>query len=313
MIELLERSLKRLMDGVRADWALYVKFTATGDEININADAPMDTMSVIKIPLLVALFRLVEAGKLDLSRRFTLSTDFKRFGTGILSAMDDGMSFTLRDAATLMIIESDNTATDYCFEAVGGHAAVNAAMRELGFNDIETLSDSFAWFSALAAALDPALGTLSPGELFRAGYPQLPAHEMLEARERFHFETGRPFSRASARAIGKLLELIWNDEAANAESCAEMRRILRLQISRSRLPKYLPEATVAHKTGDFNPFIANDVGVIESDACPPIIICVMTARHRGHWENLEDAIARMAEKVWEFGLPRHNTPATKRC
>ena len=67
MLQVLERSLKRLMDGVRADWALYVKFTATGDEININADAPMDTMSVIKIPLLVALFRLVEAGKLDLS------------------------------------------------------------------------------------------------------------------------------------------------------------------------------------------------------------------------------------------------------
>ena len=301
MRDIMERSLRRIMAGVRADWALYVKFTGTGDEIAINADAAMDTMSVIKIPLLVTLFRQVDAGQLDLSRRLTLDTSMKRFGTGVLSAMHDGMTFTLRDAATLMIIESDNTATDCCFEAVGGPAAVNAAMGELGFDDIETLSDSFAWFSALAASINPALGELGPGDLFRAGYPNLPADEWLAARERFHFETGRPFSRASARSIGRLLELIWDDACASADSCAEMRRILRLQISRSRLPRYLPECVVAHKTGDFNPFIANDVGVIESDACPPIVICVMTARHRGHWENLEDAIARIAEKVWEFG------------
>ena len=42
------------------------------------------------------------------------------------------MVFSLRDAATLMIIESDNTATDYCYEAVGGPDAVNATMRTLG-------------------------------------------------------------------------------------------------------------------------------------------------------------------------------------
>ena len=81
-----------------------------------------------------------------------------------------------------------------------------------------------------------------------------------------------------------------------------MRKILHMQVSRSRLPKYLPEARVAHKTGDFNPFIANDVGVIESHDAPPIIMCVLVAGHRGIWENLEDTIARMAEKIWEYGI-----------
>ena len=64
----------------------------------------------------------------------------------------------------------------------------------------------------------------------------------------------------------------------------------------------MPEAKVAHKTGDFGPFIANDVGVIESRDIAPIIICVMMAGHRGNWENLEDAVARIAEKAWEYGI-----------
>ncbi|MCY4540224.1 MAG: class A beta-lactamase-related serine hydrolase [Chloroflexi bacterium] len=298
----LERGLQRLMLGVRADWALYVRFTGSGEEIAVNADAMMDTMSVIKIPLLVALFRASDTGALDLACKYTLETRYKRFGTGVLQAMDDGMVFTLRDAATLMIIESDNTATDYCYEAVGGPDAVNKTMRQLGLDDIDVMGDGFDWFSALAASIDPKLGDLDPAALFRAGYPEMSPAEWERARERFHFETGRPFSRATARCIGKLLEMIWTDGCASPESCAAMRKILGMQISRSRLPKYLPEARVAHKTGDFNPFIANDVGVIESHEAAPIIISVLVAGHRGIWENLEDTIARMAEKIWEYGI-----------
>jgi beta-lactamase class A len=304
MLTDLERSLERMMNGVRADWALYVKFTGAGEEITFNADTRMDTMSVIKIPLLVTLFREHEAGRLDLNQRLTLETRWKRFGTGVLHAMDDGMTFSLRDAATLMIIESDNTATDYCFDAVGGFEKVNATVRELGLSDMDVLGTTFEWFSALARSVDAKLGELNPADLFRAGYPDMSPPDWLAAREKFHFETGQPFSLASVRAIGRLLEMIWTDSCASAESCAAMRRILHLQISRSRLPKYLPEARVAHKTGDFNPFIANDVGVIESHNAPPIIMCVFVARHQGIWENIEDTIARMSEKVWEYGMWR---------
>ncbi len=298
----LKRSLDRLMDGVRADWALYVKYTGAGEEICVNADTLMDTMSTIKIAVLVALFRLVDGGELDPAQTFSLETRFKRFGSGVLQYMDDGMIFTLRDAATLMIIESDNTATDYCYEAIGGPEAVNATMRELGISDIEALGNCFDWFSAFAGALVPTLGELGPAELFRAGYPDLAPEDWISARDRFHFEEGRLFSRASTRALGQLLEMIWNDSCASPGACAEMRAMLRNQISRTRLPKYLPEVKVAHKTGDFDPFIANDVGVIESRNLAPIIICVMMAGHRGNWENLEDTIARIAEKVWEYGV-----------
>ena len=51
-------------------------------------------MSVIKIPLLVELFRQADAGTVDLEKRFILQTEHKRFGTGVLRTLEDGLSLT---------------------------------------------------------------------------------------------------------------------------------------------------------------------------------------------------------------------------
>lgn len=308
MLADLERNLVRIMHGVNAAWAIYVKFMASNAEIALNADVSVDTMSVIKIPLLVTLFREQEAGRVNLDERITLRTCHKRFGTGVLQTLDDGLNLTLRDAATLMIIQSDNTATDLCFEAVGGPARVTETMGALGLRSISAVGTAFDWFSALSAAMEASYGRLSAEELFRAGYPRLSPYEIAAARERFHFEIQKPFGLASARDMGRLLEMIWKDECADQASCEAIRRILRLQQFRTRIPKYLFAAGVSHKTGDFDPFIANDVGVIEPYEAPPIIVCFFASRHRGIWANLEDAIARMSEKVWEYAI--HSAAAT---
>ena len=64
-IDLLKTSLERTAHSVSADWGIYIKSLDTGEEIAINADQVMDTMSVIKIPLMVDSYRLVDAGKLN--------------------------------------------------------------------------------------------------------------------------------------------------------------------------------------------------------------------------------------------------------
>jgi beta-lactamase class A len=118
-LDLLGRSLERIAAGVRADWGVYIKFLATGDEIDLNADATMDTMSVIKLPLLIELYGQAERGRIDLAQWLTLRADDMRLGTGILHLLKDGATLTLSDAAKLMIVQSDNIATDLCFAAVG--------------------------------------------------------------------------------------------------------------------------------------------------------------------------------------------------
>jgi len=80
-----------------------------------------------------------------------------------------------------------------------------------------------------------------------------------------------------------------------------MLQMLRGQVYSSRLPKYLTGTgfRVPHKTGDFLPYIANDVGILESPN-RNIVVSVFTAHHYGTGAYLEDAIARVAEQVADY-------------
>src|SRR5262249_51057421 len=91
-IDLLKQKLEQISSGVSADWGIYVKSLDSGEEIAINADNTMDTMSAIKIPLLVDAYRLVDAGKINPADRFVMKTADKRFGTGVLRTLDDGLN-----------------------------------------------------------------------------------------------------------------------------------------------------------------------------------------------------------------------------
>src|SRR5436305_7547575 len=73
-LDLLKHSLERTSQSVSADWGIYIKSLDTGEEIAINADSVMDTMSVIKIPLLVDAYRQVDAGKINPVDRITMIT-----------------------------------------------------------------------------------------------------------------------------------------------------------------------------------------------------------------------------------------------
>src|ERR1043166_9829745 len=171
-IDLLKQKLEQISSGVSADWGIYIKSLDTGEEIAINADKVMDTMSAIKIPLLVDVYRQVDAGKINTADRFAMKTADKRFGTGVLRTLDSGLNLTFRDALELMIIQSDNSATDMAFARAGGPAHVTQTMRELGLISMPATGTSFDWFLALAEAGDPAYSKYGPEELFTKGFPE---------------------------------------------------------------------------------------------------------------------------------------------
>ncbi|HEY6252501.1 MAG TPA: serine hydrolase, partial [Candidatus Angelobacter sp.] len=189
-LDLLQHSLERISQSVSADWGIYVKSLDTGEEIAINADQVMDTMSVIKVPLLVDAYRQIDAGKLNPADRITMTTADKRFGTGVLRTLNDGLNLSVHDALTLMVIQSDNTATDMIFARVGGPAHVNDTVRQLGFKTIKATGTAFDWFRALGENSDPAWGKLTPAELFTRGYPRTMSDADVE---RFHFAGKHPF------------------------------------------------------------------------------------------------------------------------
>jgi len=271
-LDRLKASLERTTRSVNAKWGLYVKCLETGEEIALDADGTMDTMSVIKIPLMVEVFRQIEEGKFALTDRVTLADADKRPGTGVLRSLDAGLGLTVKDLLTLMIIVSDNTATDLLFAKVGGVEPVNRLMQSYGLSTIKATGPSDVWFKALCAAPD----------LWK-----------------FHTEGKTPYGLSSPRDMGRLLEKIEKGEAVSKKASDQMLEILRGQVYSSRLPKYVTGFRVPHKTGDFLPYIGNDVGILESPN-RHVIVAVFTAHHNGIGPNLEDAIARIAEQVANY-------------
>jgi beta-lactamase class A len=296
-IDLLKSKLETISHGVSADWGIYVKSLDTGEEIAINADAVMDTMSAIKIPLLVDVYRQMDAGKIDPTERIVMKTADKRFGTGVLRTLNDGLNLSFHDALMLMIIQSDNTGTDMAFARAGGPGHVTETMHQLGLNSITATGTTFDWFRALASAGDPTWANLTPEQLFTKGFPE----KLTDADvEKFHFAGQHPFGLSSARDMGRLLQMIAVNNAASEKSCREMMRMMGMQQMRTRIPKYLDDDTrVPHKTGDFPPYIANDVGFISTENARVVVVFFST-HHRGYYSELEDAIARMSEQVWAY-------------
>jgi beta-lactamase class A len=306
-IDLLKQRLQTIAHSVSADWGVYIKSLDTGEEVAINADQAMDTMSTIKIPLLVDVYRQVDAGKVNTADRIVMHTADKRFGTGVLRTLDDGLNLSFHDALMLMIIQSDNTGTDMAFTRAGGPAHVTETMHQMGLNSIQATGTTFDWFRSLAAEGDPSYAKLSPEELFKKRFPDALTDEKVE---KFHFEGKHPFGLSSARDMGKLLEEIATNKAASEKSCKEMMHLLALQQMRTRIPKYMDDETnTPHKTGDFPPYIANDVGFIETPAAR-VVVVFFSAHHRGFYSDLEDAVARMSEQVWAyFNYRGKNQPA----
>lgn len=257
---------------MNADWGIYIKCLETGEEIAIHADDPMDTMSVIKIPLMVEAFRQIDAGKFALADRITLKDSDKRPGTGTIQYLNAGASLTIKDVLTMMIIVSDNTATDLMYDRVGGIEPVNQLMQSWGLKTIRAPSTADTWFKALRAAPSP---------------------------EQFHREGKSPFGVSSPRDMGRLLERIKKGEAVNKQSSDLMLQIMRRQVYSSRLPKYVTGFRVPHKTGDFLPYIGNDAGILESQN-RNIVVAIFTAHHYGMGTSLEDAIGRVAEQVANY-------------
>src|SRR5438105_7346459 len=114
-LQRLKASVERTTRSVNATWGIYVKSIETGEEIAIDADRTMETMSTIKIPLMVEVFEQIKAGKFALADKYTYAQADMRGGTGIVRSLDPGAVLTVKDLITLMIIVSDNTATDVLY------------------------------------------------------------------------------------------------------------------------------------------------------------------------------------------------------
>src|SRR5262249_42484779 len=116
----LEARLVPLVKAHKGRGAVAVKHLVTGETFFYRAEAVQSTASLIKLPVLIEAYLQATEGKVRLADPVTLRKQDKVPGSGILTDhFSDGATFPLRDAVGLMVVFSDNTATNLVLDRVG--------------------------------------------------------------------------------------------------------------------------------------------------------------------------------------------------
>ena len=271
-----ERALDAILAQAGGDLALAAMNLTTGEELARNDERPMPTASVFKLPLLVEVFRQSEAGTLDLDERVTLRAEDVVMGSGILRDFSPGLQPTLRDLATMMVIVSDNSATNLLLDRVGGPQQVNATMRELGLASIVV-------------------------------------HRRIVFGE---ITTNGSLAEAAPRDLMRLMVMLAREELVSPEASRAMLAILRRQRHLEQAPRFvafrpyagdfgLPQPiAIGNKTGFMNSLRA-DTGLITIDPDVRIAYSVVndtgtddTYRHEHPGDIVNGLIGRMLVEYW---------------
>jgi beta-lactamase class A len=266
-----------------------VSATRLGDgrHVGLREDEPFPTASVIKVPLLVAMYEEALAGRLDLAERVTYRASTRVAGSGVLHYLDEGLTPTVRDLAVLMMSVSDNTATDLLLDRVG-KARVEAAMDRHGLRSIRIPFDIREMLMELVD-MDPSK---------RGGYDEL--RKRLRASVGSGGRSVKPdeADRSTPRDMCRLLELLARGEILDGRSCKAILELMEKIQSATRIPGLLPKGTVvAHKTGSYRR-VRNDVGVVYAPTGPYAI--AIFARELAR-DNVDDdrGLAAISLAIWE--------------
>lgn len=129
-----EKQLQEICREVNGTYGLYVSLPERGEKLSLHAERSFNAASTIKIPLLALLLKDFEDGRLNPYKPEPIWEGNRVEGSGVLNSLSDDYMLTLYDYAVLMIIVSDNSATNQIVEAVGIDRA-NAFFAENGWKD----------------------------------------------------------------------------------------------------------------------------------------------------------------------------------
>jgi beta-lactamase class A len=276
-----DETMQRLMETSarrhRGKVSLYAKHLPSGRTVALAADVPVNTASVIKLPIMLEAMYQVKEGRVSFADVLQLRKGDQVSGSGVLFLFRTPAEVHLETAVVLMIAQSDNTATNLVLARLG-RENVNARLRRLGF----PLTTSIRPIGR------PAAGDQSP-EL-------------------------KPFGigRTTAREMAGILESIERCDLADPELCARMVDILRHQFWRNGIPHYLEETDttevashVANKTGSLDR-VRNDAGIVYTKNGPIVISAFTYDNADTSWTPENEAellIARMAKTIVDGWAP----------
>ena len=262
-----------LLKDYQGDVAVAVYHFESDSHWSVRGDVVMPTASLIKLPVMVEAYRQVAAGKVKLDQRIELKKEDMVQGSGILTShFSPGTTISLRDAIRLMIVYSDNTATNLVVDAIG-LPSTTSAMKELGYPETQLHSKVFRRDVSIA-----------PERSEKYGLGSTTAIDMVN-----------------------LVTRLKRGELAGPEATAAMLDHLVNCDDKSRFPLLLPSSVkVAHKTGSVTR-VRTDAGLLMGPGCT-IALCVLTDNNKDiRWtdDNAGNKLsADIAKSVYDLLAPK---------
>jgi serine-type D-Ala-D-Ala carboxypeptidase (penicillin-binding protein 5/6) len=267
-----------LLNAHKGKVAIYVKDLTTGESFAHQANEPMPTASLIKLPVIVEAFRQAKEGKIDLEAKVTVRKEDKVPGSGILTDhFTDGALITLRDAVRLMTVYSDNTATNLVVDAIG-LPATREEMKRVGLNH-----------TALHAKVYRRDTSID-----------------LEGSKKYGLGV------TTAAEIGRLLEMIEKREILDEAYCKLAIENLKRCEDRTKIVRFIKKSVpFAHKTGYVSD-VRTDAGILYGPQAK-VVIVVLTSENEDQSSGDENAAdifcGRIGEAVFRHFHPYQGAEA----
>jgi beta-lactamase class A len=267
--------------------ALYAVQLNTGKTLSVDADVPVQTASVIKLAILYEAMVEVREGKAHWDEKIVLKPGEPVGGSGMLHFFDTPLTLTLKDVLTMMVIVSDNTATNLMIDRFGIDP-VNARAESLGLKNTHLYKKVFK----------PATGPL-PADQPKFGLGKTTPREMAELMS----DIGECRLHA-APGVGQFKPMDEQDKAV----CDVALTMLKSQFYRETVPRYLPnggDQSVASKTGSLDA-VRNDVAIVAGKS-GPMVLSIFTYDNADHGWTVDNegemSIARLAKTIVDAWSP----------
>jgi beta-lactamase class A len=230
----MERRVAETLAPFQGTVCLFAKNLDTGESFGVRDNDRVRTASTIKLPVMAAVYAAVGEGRVRFTDELVLQKENTVSGSGVLTEFTPGVRLPLRDAMHLMIVVSDNTATNMVLDKVPGDY-VNEQMEKLGLKETRSLR------KVLGEAAS------APRGISRAG--QVPENK------RYGLGMSTP------REMVMLLEKLERGEVVSPEASKEMIEVLKRQQYKDGIGRRLRQVPVASKSGALDR-LRSDVGIV---------------------------------------------------
>jgi beta-lactamase class A len=276
----LDQQLHAIAEAHHGHVALYAHNLKTGQSASLSPDLQVKTASVIKLGILLAAAEQIRAGHAALAERLVLDKPNQVEGSGVLGQLTPPIALTFGDTLTLMVILSDNTATNLAIDRLG-LSSIDATLRAAGLQQTWLYKKVYV----------PASGPM-PSDQPLFGLGKTTPREMASIVERF----------ATCRlALDNSAPL-----PADGPLCGAILHMLRRQQDRDSLPRYVESmdtseqgSAIGNKTGALDQ-VRNDVALF-STKNGPVVIAAFTFDNRDQrWSGdneAEQTLGKLAQAI----------------